>query len=160
MAEINIREYKPADRSACIRIFNSNVPKFFTTEELTYFETWLNGQDEGKVAYDNAKAEYYYIAEQDGVLVGCGGFYIAREESVARMAWGMVENSLHKKGIGKELLMHRFKAIEALHPECVISLDTSQHSYTFFEKFGFVTTKVQKDFYTLGMDRYDMEKRF
>lgn len=160
MADIHIRDYKPADRNACIAIFNSNVPKFLTVEELTYFETWLNGQDEGKEGYDNAKAAYYYVAERENVVVGCGGFYIAREESVARMAWGMVENSLHKKGIGKVLLTYRFKAIEALHPECVISLDTSQHSYSFFEKFGFVTTKVQKDFYTLGMDRYDMVKKF
>ncbi len=159
MSTITIREYKPSDRTACIEIFKSNIPKFFTSEELAYFETWLNGQDEGKVAYDNAKAEYYYVAEHDNKITGCGGFYIAREESVARMAWGMVANSLHKKGIGKELLVHRFKSIEALHPDCVISLDTSQHTFQFFEKFGFVTTKVQKDFYTQGMDRYDMERR-
>jgi predicted GNAT family N-acyltransferase len=159
MSEITIRDYQPGDRAACIEIFNSNVPKFFTTEELTYFETWLNGQDAGEVAYSNARAEYYYVAELEGKIVGCGGFYIAREEHVARMAWGMVENSLHKNGYGKELLAYRFKAIEKLYPECEISLDTSQHSYQFFEKSGFVTTKVQKDFYTLGMDRYDMVRK-
>lgn len=156
---MTIREYQPADRNRCLEIFKTNIPKFFTVEEIGYFETWLNGQDAGEVAYSNAKAEYYYVAEQDGKIVGCGGFYIAREEAVARMAWGMVENALHKKGIGKELLVHRFRAIEDLHPDCTISLDTSQHTYTFFEKFGFVVTKVQKDFYTKGMDRYDMEKR-
>jgi [ribosomal protein S18]-alanine N-acetyltransferase len=159
MSEIIIREYKPADRNQCIAIFKSNVPKFFTVEELAYFETWLNGQDAGEVAYSNAKAEYYYVADEEGLILGCGGFYIAREESVARMAWGMVENSQHKQGIGKKLLAYRFNKIEELHPDCVISLDTSQHTYQFFEKFGFVVTKVQKDFYTLGMDRYDMERK-
>lgn len=156
---MTIREYNPADRNQCIEIFKSNIPKFFTVDELSYFETWLNGQDAGEVAYSNAKAEYYYVAEEEGKILGCGGFYIAREEAVARMAWGMVENSLHKKGIGKELLVYRFEKIDELHPDCVISLDTSQHTYQFFEKFGFVTTKVQKDFYTLGMDRYDMERK-
>jgi ribosomal-protein-alanine N-acetyltransferase len=156
---LTLREYKPADRNACVEIFKSNLPKFFAAEELAFFETWLNGQDEGVVAYSNAKAEYYYVAEDENKLVGCGGFYIAREEAVARMAWGMVENSLHKKGIGKALLKYRIENISSLHPGCMISLDTTQHSFSFFEKFGFVTTKVQKDFYTLGMDRYDMEKR-
>ena len=37
-----------------------------------------------------------------------------------------------------------------------VLIDTTQFSYPFFEKFGFETTKITKDFYAAGMDRYDM----
>ena len=44
------------------------------------------------------------------------------------------------------------------HPEAKeVLLDTSQHTFGFFEKLGFVTTKITKDGYTLGLNRYDMK---
>ena len=37
-----------------------------------------------------------------------------------------------------------------------IYLDTSQKTYKFFEKFGFVVEKISKNGYGVGLDRYDM----
>jgi L-amino acid N-acyltransferase YncA len=158
VSEVTIRSYQPADRSQCLEIFKGNVPRFFTTAEIAEFEVWLNGQDEEHVAYGNVSAQYYFVVESGNKIIGCGGFYIAREEATARMAWGMVANALHKKGVGKKLLEHRINVIGALHPDCSISLDTTQHSFGFFEKLGFITTKITRDFYAPGMDRYDMVK--
>lgn len=150
------RQYKSTDRKACIEIFSSNVPRFFDTEELTDFETWLNGQDAGRLAYKQTKEEHYYVAEQDNKIIACGGFYIPRDETRANMVWGMVDNSLHKQGIGRKFLEYRINLIKKLFPDYIISLDTTQYSYKFFEKLGFKLTKVTKDYYAKDLDRYDM----
>ena len=156
MATITIREYKPADRNACIEVFKSNTPSFFTDGELNDFKLWLDGQDVGRTAYNNTVEEDYSVALLDGKIVGSGGFYISREQKIARLAWGMVENSLHKQGIGKALLVHRINSIENLFPGYKIRLDTTQRSFEFFQKMGFKTSGITKDFYAQGLDRYEM----
>lgn len=151
-----IREYKPADRKACIAIFKSNMPLFFAPEELPGFESWLTAREERKFAFKNTKAEYYYVAEQDGKVIACAGFNIKKEDAHAFMTWGMVDNSLHKKGIGKALLEFRIKKIRSLFPDSPINVNTTQHSYRFFEKLGFVLTGITNDYYAKGLDKYDM----
>jgi [ribosomal protein S18]-alanine N-acetyltransferase len=37
-----------------------------------------------------------------------------------------------------------------------IHLDTSQHTYRFFEKSGFSVKKISKNGYGEGLDKYDM----
>lgn len=144
-----IRPYTAADQQDCIAAFKSNIPKFFAPHELVDFEDWLRHVEQ--------QNEHYYIAELDGEVIACGGFSIYPDKKLATMAWGLVHNSLHKKGIGKALLLHRIKMIRSVHPQCTIGLDTTQHSFPFFEKLGFVTTKITKDSYGEGLDRYDME---
>jgi hypothetical protein len=34
---MNIREYRPSDRDACLDAFRSNIPKFFLLHELDSF---------------------------------------------------------------------------------------------------------------------------
>ena len=72
------------------------------------------------------------------------------------MAWGMVDNALHKRGYGAQLLEYRINKMSELFPDTPVVLDTTQHSFGFFEKFGFSTVKVTNDFYAPGMHRYDM----
>lgn len=151
-----IRPYTPADHQTCIEIFKSNMPKFFAPHELADFESWLDFKDKAEIAYKSNESEYYYVIEMDNAVVGCGGFYIPQNGNEARMAWGMVENSVHKKGIGRELFEYRMKQIRLSVPEISIALDTTQFSYPFFEKLGFKVTKIQKDAYAPGLDRYDM----
>jgi [ribosomal protein S18]-alanine N-acetyltransferase len=145
-----IRPYTAADRQDCIAAFKSNMPKFFAPDELVDFENWLQH-------IIQAPNEQYYIAEREGKVIACGGFSIYPDKNLATMTWGLVHNSLHKKGIGKALLLHRIKVIRSTHPQCTIGLDTTQHAFPFFEKLGFITTKITKDSYGEGLDRYDME---
>lgn len=72
------------------------------------------------------------------------------------MVWGMVENGWHKKGVGRTLFAFRIQQLRLLKPEAQILVDTTQHSYQFFEKFGFKVTNVSKNYYATGLDRYDM----
>ncbi|SVC90586.1 uncharacterized protein METZ01_LOCUS343440, partial [marine metagenome] len=37
-----------------------------------------------------------------------------------------------------------------------IHLDTSQHTYRFFEKFGFIVKQISKNGYGERLDKYDM----
>lgn len=154
---MTIRRYEAADRQACIAIFKSNMPQFFAPSELGDFEFWLDGQDAGMVVYREAMAEHYYVAEQDGSIVACGGFFIPKDSTMANMTWGMVDQWLHRQGIGSRMFRHRLQQIRTLYPGYAVSLDTTQYSYSFFEKEGFRVIKITNDFYAPGMHRYDME---
>lgn len=149
-----IRPYTAADRQACIAAFKSNIPKFFMPDELADFENWLTDVEAQKI---HAPNEQYYVVEQDKEVIACGGFSIYPHKQLATMTWGLVHNRLHKKGIGKALILHRIAAIREALPSVTIGLDTTQHSFSFFEKLGFVTTKITNDSYGEGMHRYDME---
>ncbi|MEO6303758.1 MAG: GNAT family N-acetyltransferase [Bacteroidia bacterium] len=151
-----IREYKPSDREACIKIFASNESLYFAPDEFFLFENWLNAKDKGKIAYKSNQVEHFYVVEQNSKVIACGGFYIPADSNTASMTWGMVENGSHKRGIGKKLLIYRIEEIKQSYPKFSIMLDTSQHTFKFFEKQDFSVTKITKDAYGEGLDRYDM----
>jgi len=153
---VNIRLYKPQDRQACLAIFESNCPTYFDSDEILGLENWLNGQDSDQITYQTSSANYFYVLEVNSEILACGGFYIVKDKPKANMVWGMVNRNHHKKGYGTLLFQHRINQIKMLYPEYKIVLDTSQHSYSFFEKFGFKTHKITKDEYGPGLDRYDM----
>jgi len=151
-----IREFKPSDRLDCIEIFKGNMPKFFAPAELPDFVSCLDNLDSGKKLFKNALNEKYFVAVLSNKIVACGGYYIVEDENRGNMVWGMVDNTFHKMGIGRKLLEYRIQEIKKLNPENTVSLDTTQYSYQFFEKLGFTTTNITKDFYGEGLDRYDM----
>lgn len=150
-----IRKYEPADHPACMDVFKTNVPKYFTWEEVDEFERFLTklGNPE---ATDNP---IYYVMESGNFLIGCGGF--GEKEGIDGTAsitfvWGMVDRASHKKGFGEQLLRFRLAEIPLHFPGKQIILDTTQFSYTFFEKYGFKTVKITENSYGEGMHRYDM----
>lgn len=149
-----IRGYKSTDRAACIVVFKSNMPAFFAPEELSEFEYWLEQQE--IIGTPKTDSTYYYVVENENAIIACAGFHLDFLQAHATLAWGMVDSSWHRKGIGKKLLAFRLATIKALQPNATIALDTSQHSYPFFEAMGFTLTKITKDFYAKGLDRYDM----
>lgn len=153
---ITIRVYQPSDRLACIALFRSNMPLFFDHSELPLFEGWLDALDRNEKVFAHNRAEHYFVAEKGRKIVACGGISIRTEKDVASMTWGMVDNALHRRGIGREFLNFRIRKIEELYPGFGIELDTTQHSYPFFEKFGFRIVKFTADAYAPGMHRYDM----
>lgn len=151
-----IRNYTAADREACFRIFDSNLPLFFDPSERDGLANWLAAKDEGRMAHASNVVETFYVLEQDGNVLGCAGFYVPGSEKRANMVWGMVENAWHKKGLGRELLDYRIRVIQTEYPDCSISLDTTQHSFGFFERLGFSVTGITNDYYGPGLNRYDM----
>jgi [ribosomal protein S18]-alanine N-acetyltransferase len=155
---MEFRSYEPSDRAACLSMFNSNVPVFFDPSELILFENFLDKIEQGMTGKAENIEEHYYVQEVDGKLTGCGGIALRETGDVVCMAWGMVDNSLHRRGYGRELLKFRLQKMEEIYPNVKIVLDTTQHSFRFFEKFGFSITKFTEDAYAPGMHRYDMVK--
>jgi N-acetylglutamate synthase-like GNAT family acetyltransferase len=152
-----IRPYTPSDKPACIAAFKSNVPGFFSPAELPGFEEWLREQDARYTSPKKNNNEQYYVATLEEQVIGCGGYYIDIAKQEAAMTWGLITHALHKQGYGKKLFLYRVNVIQSICPLCRIRLDTTQHSYPFFLKLGFVVTNITKDSYGPGLDRYDME---
>lgn len=145
-----IRTYRPSDNDSCIHAFESNVPKYFTEEERVDFKHYLDLIESKKIS-----SRYFVIIKYNKV-VGCGGYVTTNKPNTFALAWGFLHTDFHKKGLGEKLLLHRILEIKKRHQEFEIILDTTQHSFGFFEKFGFKIVKVTNDYYATDMHRYDM----
>lgn len=62
---MKIINYTKIFREDCIKIFKSNLPKFFAMEELPFFEDFL----------DQYTKENYFVVKMDGQVVANGGFF-------------------------------------------------------------------------------------
>ncbi|WP_414603989.1 GNAT family N-acetyltransferase, partial [Stenotrophomonas sp. FR012] len=89
---MNLRLYRPADASACLSIFDSNVPTYFAPEERSDFECFLREQ-----ATDCA----FQVIERDGNVVACGGLS-RRSDGSAGFCWGMVPPARQPHGQGPQ----------------------------------------------------------
>ncbi len=153
--ETVIREYHKSDREACMEAFRSNVPLYFTEDEVVDFENFLLNY-ERKIADGILNQTYFYVVENHGKVIGCGGFGDKDGKRIVSLAWGLIHKDFHKQGFGKALLDFRLAEIRKHFPGWPLVIDTTQFSYGFFEKCGFQTTKITNDYYTTGMHRYDM----
>lgn len=159
-----IRKYKIEDKDSCIEIFRSNCPKFFDKSELDMFVKWLDHQvSENSIykspTYSNSEREAYYVIElPEFRIIGCGGFYIVKDQNEARLAWGMIHGKFHRQGFGTALYNYRSDIIKRGWPNHVLTLGTSQHTYSFYKKMGLTFTATVKSGYGEDLDRYDMQK--
>jgi ribosomal-protein-alanine N-acetyltransferase len=153
--EVIIRPYNKADKEYCLIAFKSNVPMYFTEEEITDFENFLDRLEMGTEDADSCNT-YFYVVVLNGNVIGCGGFGDRYKDSIISLAWGLIHKDFHKRGLGEQLLLHRLEQIKKNYPSSPVVIDTTQFSFSFFEKYGFVTTKITLDYYTEGMHRYDM----
>lgn len=134
-------------QNACLEIFKSNMPKFFTPDELEMFRHFLKTE---------ALSDPYFVAVIDEEVVGCGGYYYNTKKEQGILSWGMVHANLHGKGIGQQLTQYRIKHLLEEHPNQYYTIETSQHTFPFYEKMGFVTQKITKDGFGPGLDNYYM----
>jgi len=139
-----IREYRPADESACLEIFDSNRPKYFTASERDLFVAYLQRMDQP-----------FFVTEVAGQVRACGGFRVD-DFGVGFLEWGMVHAHWHRKGAGANLLHYRLERIrQTTHAWCVL-IDTSQHTAPFFARFGFEPYRTNPDGYQPGLDKIFM----
>jgi N-acetylglutamate synthase-like GNAT family acetyltransferase len=150
--KVVIRSYTKNDKESCETAFKSNVPKYFTENEIGDFENFLTRLEQ----IENKNKTHYFVVEYNQRVIGCGGFGDKDGQKIISLAWGLIHNEFHNKGYGKALLLHRLDQIKQLYPEMPLVLDTTQYAYSFFERFGFHTTKITNDYYSKGLHRYDM----
>jgi len=142
-------EYTSASEKDCLAVFDSNVSFSFAAQERETFQSFLR-----KLALPYS---YYVVKNDDEIIVACGGIKLELSNRVARLRWNMVMREFHNQNIGTFLTLSR------LYPICkspdiqMVNLYTSQHSYQFYEKMGFVLQKIVPDGIVPGMDEYFME---
>lgn len=141
-----IRAYKDEDKTALIEMLRLNTPQYFDpTEEAEY------------VSYLQHELEYYYVFEEEGVVVGCGGINYIEEENLFRISWDMVHPDFQGKGIGRQLLTWRLNEIKKLDLSNKVIVRTSQIVYRYYEKAGFNLAEIKKDYWAPGFDLYLMK---
>jgi len=135
--------------SHCIEIFLSNEGRFFDQSEFGMYESFLKNE--------RLTAEYY-IASEESVIIGCGGFEMIGAHQVD-LNWGMVHRDFHRRGYGTALLRYRLDRIKNLFGDATIRVETSQHSKGFFEKNGFATKETKLDGFGPNIDYVLMTRR-
>lgn len=143
---ITVRVYAPADRAACMAIFDSNVPRYFTPEERAQFGAWL----------DAPPGPYFVLTDAADQLVGCGGYAVGRAPGRADLCWGMVRAERQGEGLGHRLTRERLRRAVADPDVRSLALTTSQHTRGFYERLGFRVTRVVPDGFGAGLDQCDM----
>ncbi len=156
MEEVKIRLYNKLDKEQCLLAFKSNVPKFFTIEEIEDFDSFLDMLDAVEEDKNSIIKTSYFVVELNNNIIGCGGLGDKDNKQIVSLAWGLIHNEFHKMGFGEKLLTYRLAFIKEQFPLFPVVIDTTQYSYKFFEKYGFKTTQITNDYYTVGMHRYDM----
>lgn len=144
---MRVRDYQTADRSACLSIFDSNVPGFFAASEREEFAAFLDAPLPGP---------YLVVEEDAGRVVGCGGYRVRPGTMAADLCWGMVLGARHGAGLGRLLLDARLERIRCDPAVDTVAVHTSQHTRGFYEHRGFRTERVVPDGYAPGLDRCDM----
>ncbi len=143
-----LRPYAPADRAACLAVFDACTPRFFAPGERPLFETWLDAPPKGVA---------YRVIERDGRVVAGGGWM--RRGATATLCWAMVEPGLHCQGLGGRLVRARLETLRGTPGVRRVRLGTSFQTRGFYERFGFRVAGVTPDGYGPGLDRVDMTLR-
>ena len=143
--ESKIRPYKPTDFDACCETFKTNIPKFFKEFELEIFKDYLR-----RLAHEN-----YWVLEDKTGIVGCGGIAV-RTTGQGDLCFGLVRQDRHKQGLGDVLTKYRLKKLLESPKVKFLSLNTSQHTTGFYERFGFKLLSTTENGYAPGLHRCDM----
>lgn len=140
----HIRSYQSGDEDICIKIFNSNCPKFVGENERPLFIEWLE-----------RKSYPYYVVERKNTVLACGGYAV--ENGIADLTWGLVHRDYHRQGIGSRLTRFRIDKIYEQYRNINIRIETSQHTELFYQKFGFIRMNYEKNGFAQGIDRIEMQ---
>ncbi|MEZ4903637.1 MAG: GNAT family N-acetyltransferase [Spirosomataceae bacterium] len=141
--EVTLRPYELSDRRTLERIFLLNTPKYFAPEEVGDFLEYLDlfGDD-------------YVVAVVDKRVVGGGGYWIRSFDQQGGLSWAFLHPDFQGTGIGKELAEYRIEKIKNTGIAKTIMVETSQHSFGFYEKLGFKLLSKQPDYWAKGIDLY------
>lgn len=140
-----IKDYLPSYKEEVLALFRMNVPDYFDQSE-----------EAGLINYLDHEVESYFVVLIDDKLVGSGGINSEWEDGASVIAWDMIHPEYQGKGIGMQLLKHRISLLKQLDPVPLIRVRTSQHTFGFYEKGGFVLQEVIPDYWAPGFDLYDM----
>lgn len=140
-----IREYTPTDKPDLLTIIRQNVPRFFAESEINDLDAYLDTQ-----------IEKYFVVEWGGNVIGAGGINFEDDHHTGIISWDLIAPEFQGCGIGTKLLGHRLELLKSMDSIKIILVRTSQLTYAFYEKNGFVLKEVRKDYWSKGFDMYKM----
>lgn len=143
---MEIRTYKQDDKASVIALLKSNTPDFFDPMEQKDLEEYLDNE-----------IEDYFVVEENSEIVGAGGINYFLKDKTARISWDIIKPDLQGKGIGRKLTEYRLNHLNKNEEIELIVVRTTQLVYKFYEKMGFKLTRVEKGFWALNFDLYQME---
>jgi len=141
-----IRPFNQADKDTLIEIFKLNTPQYFDTKEVYDFIEYLNNY-----------SDTYLTFEHEGKIVGGTGYYVKETDKSGRITWIFFHPNYSGLGLGRQAVEYCLKTLKQIQKVEKLIVTTSQLAYKFFEKFGYRITKIEKDFWGLGLDLYEME---
>ncbi len=148
MDQITAHPYHLKHQAACLAIFDANTPRFFALSEraeyLEHLQT-CGGPDSP-----------YLILTENSAILACGGLHREQGSTRAALTWGMVHPSRHGQGIGQQLLNARLTLARGIPGLTHLTLATSQTTSGFYRRAGFTVTRITKDGFAPGLDRWDM----
>lgn len=145
--DVQVRDYSPADRDACLAVFESNVNGSFLPSERAEFAAFL----------DNLPGPYLVLVEQGSErIVACGGYAIAAGSSTADLCWGMVRRDRQGLGLGRVLTEVRLARVRSESRVKAVALKTSNETRSIYERFGFTCDRIIADGIAPGMDTCEM----
>lgn len=140
-----IKPYQTSHKEAVLQLLRLNTPQFFDPSEEADFVHYLDNE-----------LEDYFIIEQAGQVVGCGGINYLLADKTARISWDMLHPEAQGKGLGAQLVQHRIEHIKTQPEIETIVVRTSQLAYKFYQKCGFALQEISKDYWAKGFDLYYM----
>lgn len=145
MGNPSIRPYIPADFEQCLAVLDANTPEYFAPVERPLFEAFL----------DKTPGTYLVI-EDEGCVIGCGGYILLPEVREANTSWGMVHPDHKGRGLGKKLFQARIDAIKDSGAADRVRVITSPATASFFVPYGFKETRREKEGIAPGIDLVEM----
>jgi len=82
---IEFKSYDVSLRGDCLRLFDSNIPKFFHETEAKEYGHYL----------DEFVSDNYWCIFDQSLLMGAGGIWI-HPDGITRLVWGIINSDLSK----------------------------------------------------------------
>lgn len=143
--DVSIREYCIDDKEYIIHLLRLNTPVFFSPKE-----------EKDLVHYLTNEIEYYYVAEFNNKIIGCGGINLKENKTIGYISWDIIHPKFQGKGIGMLLLDYRIKKIKKNQNINQIIVRTTQLAHKFYEKGGFNLIEIIKDYWAEDFHLYKM----
>lgn len=147
MPAISFRSFVPADRAACLGVFDANCPAYFAPNERSAYAQFLD-----------SNPGFYTVCVHRETVVGAYGLTVYAQAKRGRISWIMLDPTVRGRGVGRQM-MERAAQVGRGQGLAEIDIAASQKSAPFFARFGAVEIRRTADGWGPGMDRVDMEWR-
>ncbi|MEO9256867.1 MAG: GNAT family N-acetyltransferase [Crocinitomicaceae bacterium] len=141
-----IRKYDPSDKNTVIGLLRENTPNYFAKEEEKELINYLENE-----------IELYYILLFDDKIIGSGGINFSEDKKTGIISWDILHPEYQGKSFGSQLLKYRIEKLNSIESIEHTIVRTSQLTYKFYEKQGFETLEIIKDYWAKGFDLYSMK---